>query len=157
MRAAAAWFRKAADQGDAAAQFNLGVLLVWSRRPSDIEQAAMWYRKAADQDHAARKSNLGVLYHNGQGVPQTTLRRPFGIARPRTRESPPPSSTSACCTKTVRVFRRAIRKRRCGIARRPTRECRRAVQPGDVVYAWQRCPTERCGGRGVVYQGRRAG
>jgi uncharacterized protein len=43
---AAAWFRKAADQGfDLAQQSGLGV-------PQDYVKAALWYQKAADQGNA---------------------------------------------------------------------------------------------------------
>jgi hypothetical protein len=47
---AAQWFRKAADQGNATAQFTLGGLFSQGRgvAQSDAE-AARWCRKAADQ------------------------------------------------------------------------------------------------------------
>ena len=64
-------FIKAADQGDAAAQYRLGILYHNGQGvPQDYAQAATWYRKAADQGNALAQSNLGVLYDNGQGVPQ---------------------------------------------------------------------------------------
>ena len=49
---AARWFRKAADQGDAGAQYYLGNMFEQGRGValSDVE-AARWYRKAADQGH----------------------------------------------------------------------------------------------------------
>ena len=60
-----------ADQGDAAAQYNLGDMY---RRgdgvPQDDAQAVVWYRQAADQGDADAQNNLGVMYRNGQGVPQ---------------------------------------------------------------------------------------
>ncbi|MDD4887874.1 MAG: tetratricopeptide repeat protein, partial [Thiomonas sp.] len=68
---AASWFRKAADQGDARAQCNLGLRYYNGQGvPQDYAQAASWYRKAADQGYARAQYNLGVLYDNGQGVPQ---------------------------------------------------------------------------------------
>jgi hypothetical protein len=47
---AARWYRKAADQGHAKAQFNLGFMFSQGRgvAQSDVE-AARWYRKAADK------------------------------------------------------------------------------------------------------------
>jgi TPR repeat protein len=64
-------FRKAAEQGNADAQFNLGYLYDKGQGvPQDYAQAAAWYRKAAEQGFAPAQFNLGVLYHDGHGVPQ---------------------------------------------------------------------------------------
>ena len=61
--------RKAAEQGDAVAQFNLGNLY---RRgegvPEDAGQAAVWYHKAAEQGHADAQALLSHLYFQGNGV-----------------------------------------------------------------------------------------
>ena len=57
--------------GDAAAQFNLG--LMYDRGhgvPQDDAEAAKWFRKAAEQVDALAKYSLGVMYREGQGVPQ---------------------------------------------------------------------------------------
>lgn len=68
---AAAWFRKAADQGNIDAQLNLGFMYEDGEGvPQDTAEAARWFRKAADQGNAAAQSFLGVLYYAGQGVPQ---------------------------------------------------------------------------------------
>jgi hypothetical protein len=50
---AARWYRKAADQGIAQAQYNLGFMFDQGRgvAQSDVE-AARWFRKAADQGFA---------------------------------------------------------------------------------------------------------
>mgnify|MGYP003379299219 CR=1 FL=1 len=64
-------WRPLADQGNASAQYNLGVM--YSRGdgvPQDYAEALKWYRKAADQGEASAQYNLGFMYHNGQGVPQ---------------------------------------------------------------------------------------
>ena len=65
------WYRKAADQGNASAQYNLG-LMYWRSQgvPQDYAAAVSWYRKAADQGHADAQFNLGIMYEEGQGVPQ---------------------------------------------------------------------------------------
>ena len=69
--AAVSWYRKAADQGDADAQYNLGVMYDNGQGvPQDYAAAVSWYRKAADQGDADAQYNLGVMYDNGQGVPQ---------------------------------------------------------------------------------------
>ena len=68
---AAAWYRKAAEQGYAVAQSRLGFMYYFGLGVSkDYVQAEAWFRKAADQGHADAQFHLGVLYDLGQGVPQ---------------------------------------------------------------------------------------
>ena len=68
---ALAWYRKAAEQGNAVAQFSLGFMYNNGEGvPQDYVQALSWYRKAAEQGNAGAQSELGVMYNNGQGVPQ---------------------------------------------------------------------------------------
>ena len=65
------WYRKAAEQGNARAQSNLGVMYAKGRGVrQDYATAASWYRKAAEQSDATAQSNLGVIYYNGRSVPQ---------------------------------------------------------------------------------------
>jgi TPR repeat protein len=64
------WYRKAADQGNAEAQYNLGVMYANGQGvPRDDAEAARWYCAAADQSKPEAQFNLGVAYANGQGVP----------------------------------------------------------------------------------------
>jgi hypothetical protein len=61
----------AAEQGDALAQYNLGVMYAKGQGVvQDYKEAAKWYRLAAEQGSAEAQSNLGFLYEEGQGVPQ---------------------------------------------------------------------------------------
>ena len=63
------WYRKAAEQGFAEAQYNLGVCYGTGEGVTmDEVEAVNWYRKAADQRYAPAQSNLGVMYETGQGV-----------------------------------------------------------------------------------------
>jgi uncharacterized protein len=63
--------RPLAEQGDAAAQANLGLMYDTGRGvPQDYAEALVWYRKAADQGYAVAQFNLGLMYANGRGVPQ---------------------------------------------------------------------------------------
>ncbi len=65
------WYRRAAEQGDARAQNNLGIMYDECRGvPQDDAEALKWYRRAAEQGHALAQSQLGVMYGNGRGVPQ---------------------------------------------------------------------------------------
>ena len=56
------WYRQAADQGDAAAQFSLGFAYEKGRgvEPSD-EEAVQWYQRAADQGDDKARFNLTSL------------------------------------------------------------------------------------------------
>ena len=65
------WYRKAAEQGNASGQFNLG----WMYRKGfgvaqNNTEAVKWYRKAAEQGDASGQYNLGYMYENGYGVSQ---------------------------------------------------------------------------------------
>ena len=67
-------FRKAAEQGDAWAQYNLGWCYEHGRGvPQSYGEAVMWYRKVADQGNATAQNSLGLCYQNGYGVPQDKL------------------------------------------------------------------------------------
>ncbi len=64
-------WRPLAEQGDALAQYNLGVLYRKGRGvPQDDVQAQQWYEKAAAQGQTKAQYNLGILYFNGEGVPK---------------------------------------------------------------------------------------
>ena len=68
---AARWYRAAAEQGVAEAQFSLGFMYeAGSGVPKDADLAALWYRRAADQGNADAQHNLGLLYAHGRGVPK---------------------------------------------------------------------------------------
>ena len=58
-----------AEQGDASAQFSLGVMYATGRGVlKDEAEAVRWYRLAAEQGNAAAQFNLGLMYANGEGV-----------------------------------------------------------------------------------------
>ena len=62
-------WRPLAEQGDAAAQFNLGLLYYDGLGvPTDYVQAADWFLKSAEQDYDKAQLNLGALYGIGKGV-----------------------------------------------------------------------------------------
>lgn len=63
--------RRLADQGDAQAQFDIGIYYAKGLGGAkDDWEAAKWYRKAAEQGHADAQSNLGDCYDEGKGVEQ---------------------------------------------------------------------------------------
>jgi hypothetical protein len=64
-----AWIRKAAAQGHADAEQELGVIYATGDGvKQDNVQAVAWFRKAAEQGEATAQYNLGLLYAKGQGV-----------------------------------------------------------------------------------------
>jgi len=64
-------YEKAAEQGEATAQYILGKAYHFGRGVvQDYGKAAHWYKKAAEQDVAAAQNNFGLCYANGYGVTQ---------------------------------------------------------------------------------------
>ena len=62
------------EEGDAQAQFNLGIKYYNGQGvKKDHAEAVSWYRKAAEQGHAQAQSNLGYLFDNGEGVEQSDV------------------------------------------------------------------------------------
>ena len=60
-----------AQQGDAQAQYHVGLLYHKGRGvPQDDAQARKWYAKAAAQGLAKAQFSLGTLYFNGEGGPK---------------------------------------------------------------------------------------
>ena len=58
-----------AEQGDATAQYKLGLMYATGRGVlKDEAEAVRWYRLAAEQGVASAQFNLGVMYANGRGV-----------------------------------------------------------------------------------------
>lgn len=63
-----------AEQGNAAAQVNLGNLYMkgWGVE-QDYHAARRWYQRAADQGERMAQSKLGILYYHGLGVPKDSI------------------------------------------------------------------------------------
>ena len=63
------WFRKAAEQGLASGQYNLGVCYMNGNGVAkNPYEAVTWYRKAAEQGFASGQNSLGACYIAGIGV-----------------------------------------------------------------------------------------
>ena len=62
-------WRRAAEKGNASAQYNLGWAHANGRgvAQNDVE-AVRWFRLAAEQDHVLAQYNLAWMYENGRGV-----------------------------------------------------------------------------------------
>ena len=63
--------RRMGEQGDADAQYQLGILYhEGSTVPKDDAQAVQWFKRAAEQGFVRAQSTLGAYYWAGRGVPQ---------------------------------------------------------------------------------------
>ena len=63
---AVAWFRKAAEQDMAGAQYNLGIMYERGLAYQDRSQALEWYRRSANQGYEkAKKALLGFAIEDG--------------------------------------------------------------------------------------------
>ena len=64
-------FKKLAEQGGAAAQYNLGTMFYFGNGTiQDYKKAFEWYSLAAKQGYIASQNNLGVMLRKGQGTIQ---------------------------------------------------------------------------------------
>jgi hypothetical protein len=75
---AAAWYRKAAEQGLSSAQNNLAAAYHKGQGvPLDPSASASWYRKAADRGDSNGEYNLAADYYMGDGLPQDYVKAFF--------------------------------------------------------------------------------
>jgi len=64
-------YLQAAEQGDADAQFQAGMIYAMGQGiAEDDKQAADWFGKAAKQGHGEAQTKLGFMYATGKGVAQ---------------------------------------------------------------------------------------
>jgi TPR repeat protein len=71
LRLAFGWLSRAAEQGLAVAQDELGSFYANGQGVArDATQAVLWYRKAAEQGADWGQYNLAVMYWNGDGTTQ---------------------------------------------------------------------------------------
>lgn len=68
----AKWVHKTADEGDAGAQYHLGLIYWYGANgyKKDLPKAYNWFRKAAIQGHAGAQEKLGIFYRRGLGIKQ---------------------------------------------------------------------------------------
>jgi len=73
-RKANVWHKLAAEQGNAAAQFNLGLNYQYALGVrQNYENAFVWYELAAEQGHSGAQLNLGLMYDEGIGVEEENV------------------------------------------------------------------------------------
>ncbi|WP_248766440.1 tetratricopeptide repeat protein [Pseudomonas protegens] len=66
--------QKAADEGDAEAQYELGEFYYEGKgAPQDFNQALSYFEKASLQGHAQAQFKLGTMFFHGEGVPANNV------------------------------------------------------------------------------------
>lgn len=71
---AAKWYRKAADEGHAQAQSDLGECYYFGEGvEQNYAEAVKWYRKASEQGHEQAQDALENYYGNCENVPQNYI------------------------------------------------------------------------------------
>ena len=71
LQQSAAWFRRAAEAGNAEGCYEYGCSLMAGRGvPQDFEQSLLWLEKAATMGDTLAQFELGVQYALGEGVPE---------------------------------------------------------------------------------------
>ncbi len=69
---------RSAEQGNAEAQYSLGVLYIEGQGvPQDDAEGVKWFRFAAEQGHAAAQSSLGNMYSRLPGLPNRASSKPL--------------------------------------------------------------------------------
>jgi TPR repeat protein len=72
------WYTRAADHGDAEAQYKLGVMYYQGEGvKQDYQKAFFWFEKAAVQGNAEVQALLGVLYVTGEGGDNQDYQKAF--------------------------------------------------------------------------------
>ncbi len=93
------WFRKAADQGFANAENELGEMYLNGRDiRQDYTEAGHWFTRATQHGSAVAASNLGYMYYMGRVCLGVTRMRLRGSLRRLSRVLPPPSIPWVSCT-----------------------------------------------------------
>jgi TonB family protein len=68
-------WRPLAEEGNARAQNNLGVMYENGKGvPQNIAEAVKWYRLAAEQGYGGAQNNLGLIYAIGRGIQRDPIR-----------------------------------------------------------------------------------
>ena len=95
-------WRPLAEQGDARAENNLGVMYENAKGVAqDVNEALRWYRLAAAQGYGGAQYNLGLIYAIGRGVQRDPLRAYMWFTLAAMSQS---GNTGSLATQTRDVF-----------------------------------------------------
>jgi len=112
-REAAKWYRLAAEQGIALAQFNLGLLYENGQGvPQNSKEAVKWFRLAADKGMRVHSSIWAAICHQGhEGIPQDYKEAMRCTVWLRNKASRLRSAPSATMYHSAKALRRTTRRR----------------------------------------------
>ena len=75
-------WRPLAEEGDARAQYYLGIMYANGEGVLENDrQAAYWFRKSAKQGNSQSQYHLGMMYANGEGVPEDDTQAVYWFRR----------------------------------------------------------------------------
>jgi TPR repeat protein len=81
--------RPLAEQGNAVAQYNLGVMYTAGQGVAQDDRVAVkWFRLGAEQGNPDAQANLGFMYDSGQVLRRITTKQRGGIGSLLKRETP---------------------------------------------------------------------
>jgi TonB family protein len=132
-------WRPLAEQGDARAQNNLGVIYENAKGVAqDINEAARWYRLAAAQGYGGAQYNLGLIYAIGRGgVQRDPLRAYMWFTLAAMSQS---GNAGSLVTQTRDVFAGVMTMEQIAAASAMAQTCqtsnyRNCEPPGDLATA----------------------
>ena len=103
---------QAAEQGDADAQTQLGIIYYQGvRAPRNDAEAIKWLTKAAEQDHLIAQFFLGIAYYEGVRIPKDFFEAVKWLRKSRNRATAMRNSAWAVRIWTVKCPQR----RRSGV------------------------------------------
>ena len=117
------WYRRGAERGDPEAEYDYGLIFHdgSAGQKQNFDAAMKWFLRAAAQGDGPALNMVGYMHDLGEGVGEDPMKPLAGINAPLTRASRLPNTTSESCIKTAAAWKGTRRRRRAGIARRPTR------------------------------------
>src|SRR5262245_9064790 len=148
------WFEKAAEKGEARAQFNLGVCYYEGRGVTrDYAKAVEWYRRASEQGAEKAQRNLGFMLASGKGTGKDLVRSEprsrktisaasSGSRRRRKRVRRGRNSILASATTRAEGSRAITRRRSNGTAVHQSRAPRRRSATSDSCWRAAREPAK---------------
>ena len=114
-------WRPLAEQGNARAQNNLGVMYENGKGvPQNIPEAVKWYRLAAQQGYAGAQNNLGLIYAIGRGIQRDPLRAYMWFSLAATSLS---GDVGATVAQSRDVFASAMSSRQIAAAKEMAAKC----------------------------------
>ena len=138
------WYRKAAEQDIAPAQYNLRVIYLKGRGVSqDYAEAFKWYSKAAEQGHASAQYSLGLMYAREDGVPRDYTEAYFWFSLASKRGSKKAVKTMNMVSQLLPKNEISTVDQRVAAWRSKKTELRKSARPSLPARKWKRLQLPR--------------